>query len=324
MTSPRKLAANRRNALQSTGPRTAAGKARSARNNRPIHGLLAREALLSTENRRDFERLAEAVREDCKPEGGREHYFVERMITAEWRLTRVLRMEADILSWKPRQDPIGGAVEIYEAHHFDNVVNHFHIPDNHRGPTRKPEDADKGSAPAEETPRPVGLQFLQGCGSGTDAFARLLRHETAIERSYYRAYHELQRLQHARLGGYVPAPPLTVNLTVSAGADEEPHNAIDNAIAAPGVLETGAGEGARPEANGGNSCPPRATADGDGPTASRSPRSSEARSPAEAPGVPEGLALEEAGLPAYRAANSGGEAGEIEQWILRNEPTEEG
>jgi len=241
MTSSRKLAANRQNALRSTGPRTAAGKARSARNHPPIHGLLAREAVLSTENRRDFERLAEAFREDWKPEGSREHYFVEKMITAAWRLSRVLRIEADILSWEPRQDPIG-EIEIYEAHHFDNVVNHFSIPDNHRGPTRKPDDADEGSAPAEETPRPVGLQFLRGCGSATDAFARLLRYETTIERSYYRAYHELQRLQHARLGGYVPPPPLAVNLTVSAGAEGEP----DNALAAPGVLDTSAGEGARP------------------------------------------------------------------------------
>src|SRR5690242_19956839 len=103
MTSPRKHAANRQNALRSTGPRTAVGKARSARNKRPIHGLFAREALLATENRRDFDRLAAALREDSKPVGGREELLVDVMIVAAWKERRLLRMEADILSWHPTQ-----------------------------------------------------------------------------------------------------------------------------------------------------------------------------------------------------------------------------
>ena len=242
MTSPRKLAANRRNALQSTGPRTAAGKARSAQNHPLVHGLLARGALLPTEDRREFERFARAFRDDCKPVGFRQHHQVERMIIHAWRLARVPRMEADILSWKAKQDPID-QIHIYEPDHFNDEVKEFYIPDNHRGPKLEPADAgDKDSAPVEETPLPIGLAFLQGCGSGTDAFARLSRYEAALERSFDRAFQALQRLQHARLGGYVPTPPLAVNLTVSAGADGEP----DNAIAALGALEAGAREGTRP------------------------------------------------------------------------------
>src|SRR4029077_9983088 len=45
--------------------------------------------------------------------------------------------------------------------------------------------------------------------------------EVAIERSYYRALHELQRLQHARRGGQVP-PPLALDVTVSGRADGGP------------------------------------------------------------------------------------------------------
>jgi len=51
----------------------------------------------------------------------------------------------------------------------------------------------------------IGLTFIRG-SSGVDAFSKLSRYETAIERSYYRAFHELQRLQHQRLGGHVPPP----------------------------------------------------------------------------------------------------------------------
>ena len=162
------------------------------------------------------------------------------MIMAEWKWRRCFAWRP-IFSWKRKQDPID-KIHIYETDHFAGVVKDFSIPDNHRGPAREPADAgDKDSAPAEETPLPIGLAFLQGCGSGTDAFARLSRYGTTNENSYYKASHELQRLQHARRGGYV-TPPLAVNLTVSAGADGEP----DNAIAALGALEAGAGEGARP------------------------------------------------------------------------------
>jgi len=57
------------------------------------------------------------------------------------------------------------------------------------------------------------------------AFTTLSRYEAAIHRGYYRAFHELQRLQHARLGGHVP-PPLALDVTVSrqddGGADVQP------------------------------------------------------------------------------------------------------
>jgi hypothetical protein len=39
-----------------------------------------------------------------------------------------------------------------------------------------------------------------------DAISKLCRYETAIERSLYRALHELQRLQAARQGEKIPAP----------------------------------------------------------------------------------------------------------------------
>ena len=51
----------------------------------------------------------------------------------------------------------------------------------------------------------VGLAFIRD-GNGTDAFSKLSRYESAIERSMYRALHELQRLQAERAGQNVPLP----------------------------------------------------------------------------------------------------------------------
>ena len=51
----------------------------------------------------------------------------------------------------------------------------------------------------------VGLAFIKD-GNGADAFSKLSRYESAIERSMYRALHELQRLQATRSGQNVSLP----------------------------------------------------------------------------------------------------------------------
>src|SRR5262249_38087282 len=79
--------------------------------------------------------------------------------------------------------------------------------------------AEQMSARGNEPTATFGLTFMHAAG----AFMTLSRYEASFERSYYRALHELQRLQHARLGGHVP-PPLAVDVTVSGpdtgGADD--------------------------------------------------------------------------------------------------------
>ena len=53
MATARQVAANRRNALRSTGPRTAAGKLASSQN-ALRHGLTARRAFVPDEDAREF------------------------------------------------------------------------------------------------------------------------------------------------------------------------------------------------------------------------------------------------------------------------------
>ena len=59
----------------------------------------------------------------------------------------------------------------------------------------------------------LGLAFIRD-GNSANAFSKLSRYETTIERGLYRALHELERRQAARLGGNVPAP-LAVDIDVS-------------------------------------------------------------------------------------------------------------
>ena len=85
--SPKKRLANRRNAQKSTGPRTEAGKARSARN-RTSHGIFCRDLLLPGEDERMFRRIRESVIQRLRPQDALELMFVDRIVQAQWRLNR--------------------------------------------------------------------------------------------------------------------------------------------------------------------------------------------------------------------------------------------
>ena len=63
MCSDQKRQANRVNALKSTGPKTAKGKAVSSRN-ATKHGLTAQSAVVLEEDPQEFEEFAEAIRQD--------------------------------------------------------------------------------------------------------------------------------------------------------------------------------------------------------------------------------------------------------------------
>lgn len=67
----------------------------------------------------------------------------------------------------------------------------------------------------------LGLSFIRDANSA-NAFSKLTRYETTIERSLYRALHELQRLQAARRAQGSVAPPVAVDVDVSGIFPEEP------------------------------------------------------------------------------------------------------
>ena len=83
-TSAKQQEANRRNALRSTGPRTAAGK-EHVRPNAVKHGLVAREILIPGEDLEALEELAGRMRAELHPVGAEEEALVERIGRASCR-----------------------------------------------------------------------------------------------------------------------------------------------------------------------------------------------------------------------------------------------
>jgi len=79
MASQRQLKANRRNALKSTGPRTAEGKAIVARN-AMTHGLRAQHVLIEGESEEEFEQFREAMVAYYEPVGVLEESLVAKIV----------------------------------------------------------------------------------------------------------------------------------------------------------------------------------------------------------------------------------------------------
>lgn len=90
----RKLSANRKNALKSTGPRTAAGKGRSSRNSYK-HGLLQLSPIIpELESAKCWEDHLRGVFESTKPVGYLERQVAYLLAEAFWRRYRMIRYEA--------------------------------------------------------------------------------------------------------------------------------------------------------------------------------------------------------------------------------------
>ena len=93
----KQLAANRRNALKSTGPRTQQGRDVS-KMNALKHGILSRQVLVAgqyyQEDQGELETLHRRLLDDLQPEGPLEEMLVDQIVTAQWRLRRALLAES--------------------------------------------------------------------------------------------------------------------------------------------------------------------------------------------------------------------------------------
>jgi hypothetical protein len=91
------IEANRRNAQQSTGPRTEIGKQKSSLN-AMRHGLTARVVVLPTEDLAAYQRFSAEFLADLAPETFTERQCAQTVIDTQWRLNRVRGLEDGMLA----------------------------------------------------------------------------------------------------------------------------------------------------------------------------------------------------------------------------------
>ena len=112
-----RAAVNRANSQHSTGPRSEAGKRRSALN-ALAHGLTARTAVLPSEDPAAYEQHRRQFLNEYKPATPTETQLVHELADTSWRLNRIPLLEADLLARaaNPPNEEAAIAFDIVDAH----------------------------------------------------------------------------------------------------------------------------------------------------------------------------------------------------------------
>ena len=137
MATKARIAASRRNAKKSTGPKTEKGKAKSSMN-ALRHGLRSQKAVLPDENREEFNQVHAGLQDLYQPQTVAEQDLVEQAVLSKWKLVRAEKFETDCYH------------EAKDADHRSIIQN------------------------------------------------RMTQIQTRLERSYFKAYKELERIKAAR------------------------------------------------------------------------------------------------------------------------------
>jgi hypothetical protein len=232
MTSDKQIDANRKNALKSTGPKTPEGKD-AVRLNALKHGLLSKETLLPGEDEEALTELDEGLREELQPVGVLENLLVDQIVSAYWRLSRLIRVEAGIfalelygeLAKRAREEARSytkkeGKHDEFAESIADSVLPTTTITDEEKY-EKAISEAEVMEALRDGETATLGRTFVRDA-DGANAFSKLSRYQTPIVRDLYRALHELQRLQAARGAGGSAPPPAAIDVDVSGFSGGEP------------------------------------------------------------------------------------------------------
>ncbi len=153
------------NALRSTGPKSADGKARASRN-ATKHGINSQ--VLYNERQEDYDANTQAFLAKFEPQYDVEHRLVERMADCEWRLIRARYIETATIDPKSR---------------------------------RTAELIDERFETIEEPARVAyALQLLDRSQAG--AYANVQRQEARLHRHYercYKTFREIQKETHKKI-----------------------------------------------------------------------------------------------------------------------------
>jgi hypothetical protein len=215
MTNQQRLNANRRNATKSTGPRTAGGRMR-ARMNALKHGMAAEEVVLPGEKPAELRALHRSLIAAWKPAGAIEAKLVWEITFADWRLRRARRMEPRLVkigsarsedrsdwNYKMTDAMAAGLRGSTDAEPESDQLNEGEAEARNAEPeSDEPNDAEPDP---DRSALSVAQMYFDSQGD-LDAIRQLLRYEAAAERSYYRAFHTLERLQAKRMGNDVSPP----------------------------------------------------------------------------------------------------------------------
>jgi len=207
MSTTAQINANRQNAQKSTGPKSAEGKAISAKN-AVKHGVFAVETLIKGENREDFELFRQKLLEEFAPEGAVETMLAERIVSLGWRLKRIVLIQDQVFDVMIEKD---------EPSPFQKHLK--------AGLPRIMQDDPRGAGPELVLGRTAISDM-----SNSRVLERLLMYERRLERSLNKTMDELHKRKLIR-------QLEQANKEIEAGDFELDGTAATEGINAPGFVE---------------------------------------------------------------------------------------
>ena len=198
MTSLKQIEANRRNAENSTGPRSEAGKQRSSRN-AVRHGLTAETVIEPLEDAEDYAAFEEAIAASFDPETAVERELILRLASLLWRLRRATSIETALFQVKIEHDSGPQTVSELSPSPPSRFVGIHVAP-----ACIRPSD-DVGVIPTntlrtrmQENRIALAWCFLRVINLTDDAFERLGRYEAALWRQVRQTLFSLEGLRLGR------------------------------------------------------------------------------------------------------------------------------
>lgn len=178
MSTKAQIIANRRNAQKSTGPSTPKGKAIASKNSFK-HGLFARQNLINSENKADFDLYRDQLLSEMAPESPMESMLAERIVILSWRLKRIGFIQAQTIDTLKADNKSSPLARLTQSLLLKNV---------------KQSQAASSAPPAHLALGRLAIKDF----SNARVLDRLLMYERRIEHSLFKTNLEFQRLRLMR------------------------------------------------------------------------------------------------------------------------------
>ena len=171
----RQMAANRQNALKSTGPVSLEGRS-IARGNALKHGLCATAIIYPDEDGEEFLSLQARMIDKYHPEGPDEEFLVQRITICMWQIERSCRLEVETVV-------AAMGLALYNLRSY-------------REHPQAPEILKQACDGVSSAAAFIEIAHAQK----VPAFDLVLRYRSDAERGFYRALNQLLKLQALRKG----------------------------------------------------------------------------------------------------------------------------
>jgi hypothetical protein len=171
--------------MPQTGPKGPRGKAVVSRN-AERHGVLSTTPVLDIEDPAEWEAHLRGMTESLQPEGHHETVLVHQIATYQWRKSRVVRYETEMISLYTDYEPERETLQIVNAKSVKEVVDLVRNDRNRR--------------------QFIAARLIPGEMTGP----MIMRYEAHLHRLYIQTLHELEATQTRRKGGTSPLARLDI------------------------------------------------------------------------------------------------------------------